>query len=105
MSLKIICMSFDGEFQKERPEFDDIEAAWEYSNDLGSKWIFYPFHFVVTASGKTIKDAPHPFDPLIGRRVKTVAALFERFAKTEEAQGMGVKQFAFALPIKERKIV
>jgi len=43
---KIICMSFDGDYQTEKPEFDTIEEAWEYSNDLGSKWYFYPFHFV-----------------------------------------------------------
>ena len=27
-------MGFDGDYQTEKPEFDTIEEAWEYSNDL-----------------------------------------------------------------------
>ena len=99
MKCKLICMSFDGEYKTERPEFDDLDDAWEYSNDLGSKWYFYPFRFVVTASGKTIKEAPFPLDHLKGQRVARVAKCFAEFAKTEESASMDVEQYAFAVPV------
>jgi len=99
VSYKLICMAFDGDYQTERPEFESVEDAREYSGDLGSKWYFYPFHFVVSASGKTIVDASFPLDVLKGKRVSTVAKLFENFAKEESAQGMDVEQFMFALPV------
>ena len=92
-------MSFDGEYKTNRPEFESIEKTWEYSNDLGSTWFFYPFHFVTSKSGKTIKDAPEPFTHLVGSRTKTLAGCFERFCNTEEAQEMGVEQFAYAVPL------
>jgi len=63
-------MSFDGDYQRERLKFDTIGEAWEYSNDLGSKWFFYPFHFVV--KGETIKDAPAMLDYMKNKRIKTV---------------------------------
>ena len=31
-------MSFDGETKTERPIFETEDQAWEYANDLGSKW-------------------------------------------------------------------
>ena len=32
---QLICMAFDGDYQRERPEFETIEEAWAY--DIGSK--------------------------------------------------------------------
>ncbi len=92
---KLICMAFDGEYQIERPIFKTIMEAWVYSGDLGSKWFFYPFHFVVTASGKTIKDAPETMQHLIGQRVKTVQQHFAKVAKTPEAQNADAEKFQF----------
>ena len=57
--FKLLVMSFDGATQLENPDFKTVDDAWEHSNNLGSRWFFYPFHFVVTASGKTIKDTPN----------------------------------------------
>lgn len=86
-------MSFDGEFKIERPEFNSIEAAWEYSNDLGSKWVFYPFHFVVTESGKTVRDCPEDLETFNNLRVKTVAEIFNRTSKIDAAQGVSLEKF------------
>lgn len=99
MAYKLICMSFDGDHVTERPEFETIEAAWEHSNDLGSKWYFYPFHFVVTGSGLTIVDAPFPLEYLEGRRVRTAARLFEAHSKDPAMQDADVEAFAFSLPV------
>lgn len=95
--MKLICMSFDGDYVKERAEFKTTDEAWEYSNDLGSKWHFYPFHFITTASGKTIKAAPELLEHFIGCRTKRVAAEFERVSKTPEAANADCEQFIFLL--------
>ena len=72
----LICMSFDGEYITEGSKFDSVQSAWDRSNDMGSRWHFYPFHFVTT--GKTIVDAPEPMQHLIGKRVKTVQSHFAK---------------------------
>ena len=97
--MKLICMAFDGDYKTESPIFEDKDGAWRYSDDLGSKWYFYPFHFVTSDSGKTIVDAPHPFEPLIGKRVATVARRFEQYAKQPESEGMDVERFAYSVPL------
>ena len=94
---KLICMSFDGEYQTERPVFDSIEAAWSYSNDLGSRWYFYPFHFIVSESGKTIIDAPEPMTHMNGHRVKAVAKHFKNISALPEMQDADIELFAFTV--------
>ena len=93
--MKIICMSFDGEYQTERPSFKTAADAWNYSEDLGSKWYFYPFHFVVTESGKTILAAGYGLEWTAGLRTKTVQKAFEQFSKTDEARGVDAGTFAY----------
>lgn len=98
MPYKLICMSFDGDHVTERPEFETVEATWEHDNDMGSRWYFYPFHFVVTASGCTIVDAPFPLEYLERRRVRTVAHLFEAHSKDPAMANADPELFAFTLP-------
>lgn len=96
---KLICMSFDGEYVTEHNIFSDNRAfetiadAWERSSDMGSRWFFYPFHFVTTASGLTIADAPSGLEIFNGRRVKTVAALFAEIQKDPATVGMDAWEF------------
>ena len=41
----LIVMSFDGEYRRDfRGSLEDCELA---SANMGSKWYFYPFHFIV----------------------------------------------------------
>ena len=95
---KLICMSFDGDYKTETPyhedAFTDIESAWEHSGDMGSRWYFYPFHFVVTESGTTIVGPPDDLRRFKGMRVRTVAREFNRFAAMPEAQNMGPEEFS-----------
>ena len=94
----VICMSFDGEYKTEQFESPTIQEAWNRANDLGSKWHFYPFYFVVSESGKTVIDAPDfPLDFLKGKKVKTVQAFFERVSKLEEAKNADCEKFSFLL--------
>ena len=99
MKYKLICMSFDGEYKTESPEFNEIQEAWNYSNDLGSKWFFYPFHFVVSESGKTIKDCPYPLDVFINRRVETVSKIFEVNSTRDDMQNADCETFSFNLVV------
>lgn len=92
--VKLICMSFDGDFVTEG-EFNSIADAWEHSEDIGSRWYFYPFHFVTTESGKTIKAAPELLGRFEGVRTKQVVARFAEVAKTPEAQNADVEAFTF----------
>lgn len=94
---RLIVMSFDGEYKVEHPEFETIDKAWEYSNDLGSKWYFYPFHFVTTQSTKTIQDAGQFLDFTIGMKTKDVSSLFKAHSEKEETKGMDYEAFAISL--------
>ena len=97
--MKLLLMAFDGatviEHDAFHDSFDTVEDAWRHYDDLGSKWYFYPFPFVVTESAKTIKDTPELFEVFIGMRVKTIRELFKRVSEMDEAQAMGVDGFMF----------
>jgi hypothetical protein len=55
------CLAPDGDFVREG-EFPTVDAAWDRSSDMGSRWIFYPLH-IVTGTARTdaarIADVPH----------------------------------------------
>lgn len=91
----VMVMAFDGDTQLERPLFETTEEAWDYANDLGSKWYFYPFCFVVSESGKTIKDACGPLRVFIGKQVKTVKRVFAECAANPDNEGLDAEQFSF----------
>jgi hypothetical protein len=97
--VKLICMTFNGEHVTERGPidglFESVKNAAERSEDMGSRWFFYPFHFILSASGKTVKAAPAPLEVLNGKRLSTVKALFERLAARKEAQNMGPDDFCY----------
>jgi len=95
--MKLIVMAFNGEYKMEQGGFKTVDDAWARSNDMGSRWYFYPFHFVVSASGKTIIDAPELLEWTKGRRVNTVQRIFEKHSGNPETQGMDAEQFALTL--------
>jgi hypothetical protein len=84
-------MAFDGAYVKERPLFNTIEDVWEYANDLGSKWFFYPFYFVI--SGNRIKDTPEELTFLKNKKVFTVYKLFRKLSEREDMQDTNVEIF------------
>jgi hypothetical protein len=94
---KLICMSFDGDYVTDHPRgqdvFECVKDAWEWENDMGSRWFFYPFRFVVTASGETVKDAPDELFWLKGKLVKTIVKLFENTSELPEAAGVECDEF------------
>jgi len=90
-------MSFDGDYQTEENKwFDDtIESIWKISNELGSRWYFYPFHFVCT--DKTIVDAPEQLEFLKGKRIKTAQRLFKTVSEKPENEGCEAEEYIFKL--------
>ena len=94
-SYDLICMSFDGDYVTEMRGFEDIQSAWDRSSDMGSRWFFYPFHFVVTPGG-TIADTPN-MQWLKGKRLKTVRKMFKYASERDETQGFDPDMFAFYL--------
>ena len=54
MDYQLICMSFDGEYVKDYK--GSFEGCNNTSNDIGSKWFFYPFHFIIDEN-KMIESA------------------------------------------------
>ena len=92
---QVMCMAFDGEYVTERPEFESIEDAWEYANDLGSKWYFYPFHFVI--KNKTIKDSPCNLEYFNNKRIKTIQKIFNQTSKKPELQNVNADEFMCGL--------
>jgi hypothetical protein len=86
-------MSFDGDVVCDNQLFDTIEEAWEYSNDMGCRWYFYPFHFVTTDSKKTIIDAPDAIDFFTGMRTRTIQTIFKKHSENDYTQGMDVYEY------------
>ena len=92
MKYQLICMSFDGDYKRETPEFESIADAWDYSNDLGSKWYFYPFHFIV--SRETVKSSGPGLGKFINKRIKTLKREFFKASLLPEMQDVGCEEFA-----------
>jgi hypothetical protein len=93
----LICMAFDGDYVTEGRDFQSVDAAWERSNDMGSRWFFYPFHFVMTESGKTVVDAPEPLQHLIGYRIGHLVEHFKETSQQPELQNVDAEIYAYSL--------
>lgn len=89
---KLICMAFDGEYKTEK-QFKTVQECWEHSNNIGSRWYFYPFHFVVTDSGKTILDSPYRLENLNRKRVKVICEIFKNLSILPEFNGKDEEGF------------
>lgn len=99
--IKLICMSFDGEFVI-NSEHDNLDEAIETAQDLGSKWFFYPF--CVFVKGQTVKDCGGVFfnmqthEPILselfkGKRFVTMQKVFETASKVKDLQGADCEVF------------
>jgi len=94
MTYQVIVMSFEGDYQTEREQFENIDDAWTYSGNLGSKWYFYPFHFVVDQAGEVVA-APELMQHLERLTIEDLAEHFKQVSQSKDAQGVDAEQFAF----------
>lgn len=92
--FKLMCMAFDGATVED--SFGTLENCRNRSADIGSKWYFYPFHFIVTATiseivietGSGIIDTrtneAYQSKLFKGRRLSTVKKIFMKTHKAAE---------------------
>lgn len=83
--MNLICMADDGEYVCELKNSTYDECV-EHSADMGSRWIFYPYHFIVSDSGKTIIEPPDTLDVFKGKRLSTVVKAFKYFTLGDQLQ-------------------
>lgn len=76
--MKILCMADDGEFVIDNSIHNTIDDAWDYANDFGSKWVFYPYVFIINDAELTIMAGCDNLDYLKSKRIKTVKKLFNQ---------------------------
>jgi hypothetical protein len=94
MTYQLIVMSFDGDYRTEQSQFENTDDAWDHAGDMGSKWYFYPFHFVVDQAGN-VASAPELMSHLEGLTVEDLASHFREKSEQPEAAGVGVEEFSF----------
>ena len=93
----LICMGFDGDYVTEKTGFDSVDSAWKRSNDMGSRWYFYPFHFVTSESGQTIIDTGQGLESFKGKQVKTVTKAFKSMSESPDMVNADIDSFVCAL--------
>lgn len=94
MTYQLTVMSFDGDWKEEPEQFENTDDAWSYAGDMGSKWFFYPFHFVVDQAGEVV-SASSPMEHLEGLAVEDVASHFRETSELPNAAGVDAELFAF----------
>jgi len=75
------CLAPDGEHVTESQDFRTTDDAWERSEDMGSRWVFYPVHIVTTTSNRRpiIRAVPQGMPQAwVGRRLETLKTAFQR---------------------------
>lgn len=69
---RLVCIAPDGEFVVEG-RFETVEQAWNHSQDMGSRWFFYPIHVVVGDKLGKIVDVPDGMSNYwIGKKITTL---------------------------------
>src|SRR5512135_1913438 len=97
MTHNLIVMTFDGDYHTEREGFETVQDAWEHCDDMGSRWFFFPFPFVTTASGKTVVDSCLGLKFLNGKRVSTVRRMFKELSDKPEVANADCDMYIAAL--------
>lgn len=80
---KLLLMAPDGDFVTEGKNLS-IDEAGKLSDDMGSRWLFYPYHFIIKDNGQVkqnqrIIEAPDELSFLKGKSVMKVQTLFRSF--------------------------
>ena len=85
---KLILIAPDGDYIFES-ENSTIEECEEVSENMGSKWFFYPFHFIIRDYGvcfnlkQRIIEPPSEFEYFKNKSLKSVIKKFKE-TSTEE---------------------
>ena len=95
MKYTLICIAFDGEYKKDFT--GTMEECINQSANMGSKWYFYPFHFIINErdvikeTGGGLIDMKTKESYLsklfLNRKLKTVIKVFQKTVNYKEAIG------------------
>jgi hypothetical protein len=71
---KLILIAPDGDYVTVKPN-KTVDECINQSGDMGSRWIFYPFHFIIKDNGKVDMNqrvivAPDEMEFLKGKSLK-----------------------------------
>jgi len=61
MAYKLACIATDGDFVTEYQEFDTVEEVWDFCNNMGSRWFFYPYPVVFDSKTKIVVSTTEEF--------------------------------------------
>jgi len=88
---QLICMSFDGEYVKDHK--GTLEECRNASDDMGSKWYFYPWHLIITEKYYikemygcfcNIKDSEPILNKMFsGRKLETIQKIFSKASNNQ----------------------
>lgn len=78
--MKLVCVAPDGDYVTELEE-STLEECTERSANMGSRWIFYPLHFILSDTGLTVKETPDHsfFEEFKNKRFSTVINLLKKY--------------------------
>ena len=103
MEYNLICMSFDGDYVKDFT--GSIEECQNVSGDMGSKWYFYPFHFIITNKGTVMDTCCGLIDLntnesflsklFKNRKIKTVQNVFKKLYEYCDSEGLSLDGNAY----------
>lgn len=75
-SFSLLYYSLDGDYVIEGAAFESIEAAWRRSEVTGSRWFFYPIHFVFNSEGLSVAG-PDVLPDFGGKTPKQIAEILK----------------------------
>jgi hypothetical protein len=103
MKYNLICMSFDGDYIKDFT--GSIEECQNVSGDMGSKWYFYPFHFIITDKGTVMETGCGLIDLKTkesflsklfkNRKIRTVQNVFKKLYKHCDLNDLSLDGYAY----------
>lgn len=101
MNIRLVCVTFCGAHVTEG-YFESISAAWDRSIDMGSRWYFYPFHFVLkdligVSGDSVVVSAPDCLKHYEGRDFREVQEVFKTLAAEPANAKATVEEFTFEL--------
>lgn len=86
MAYKLLLMAPDGAHVTEGTDKGyTVDECCDISANMGSRWYFYPFHFVIKDKGRVIDDnqrviqPPDGLDNLKGLSVKSVKKFLQKY--------------------------
>lgn len=92
-TYKILLMASDGDHVTEgKDENWTLDEARQESANMGSRWIFYPYHFIIVDKGpvsdrQRVVDTADSIAYLIGTSIGKVRKLMQLYAKNDMILG------------------